>query len=321
MATWQPSVSVIRFAPFELDLRKQELRRNGWKVDPQPQPQAFRLVRLLASHPNELITREQIRAVLWPEEVHTELEVLDRRLNFAIRELREVLGDDAQSPQFVETVRKSGYRFVAPVQCVEWPGAGRPEDKAPDNALVTNHGNALTEAAAGAASKRAPSHFTRPDLPSLVLGAVLGAAAMVGGLVAWRLAVNALFRPVITSVSPIEAKRDQQIVIQGHGFGYHYTPLKGLNTAFLAIGDETAHWSAGRTVPQNADDVTLNITTWTDYEIVIEGFSGAYGQNWWALEPGDTIKLLLWNPQTGAGPAIYYAKVSPARDPSPRPKP
>ena len=104
------SVPVLRFGDCEIDVPAGELRRQGQPVKLGPQP--FKLLLLLSSHPNRLVTREEIRDALWPEGIHVDF---DQSLHFAIRQVREALGDDADQPQYVKTVPKRGYRFIAPV--------------------------------------------------------------------------------------------------------------------------------------------------------------------------------------------------------------
>ncbi|HMA16938.1 MAG TPA: winged helix-turn-helix domain-containing protein, partial [Thermoanaerobaculia bacterium] len=104
---------VVRFGAFEVDLRTGELRRKGLKVDLQEQP--FRILALLLERPGELVTREELRQKLWPDDVVVEF---DQGLNNAIKKLRYALDDSAETPRFVETLPRRGYRFVAPVERV-----------------------------------------------------------------------------------------------------------------------------------------------------------------------------------------------------------
>ena len=115
--------------------------------------------------------------------------------------------------------------------------------------------------------------------------------------------------PFISSVSAIAPRPDQVIVIKGHALG-SYTYYANGDTPFIAIRDKTARWAAGRIMPQNWDEVTLNVADWTDTEVVVTGFAGAYGQHWWKLNPGDQIEVAVWNPQTNAGPALYELKIA-----------
>lgn len=104
---------VLRFGLFELDMRARQLRRQGRLVRLQQQP--FQLLLLLIAKPQELITRDEIRQKLWPEDTFVEF---DDSVNHAIRKLRDALRDDAENPRFIETVPRQGYRFIAPVQAV-----------------------------------------------------------------------------------------------------------------------------------------------------------------------------------------------------------
>jgi DNA-binding winged helix-turn-helix (wHTH) protein len=105
----QPS-RVIRFGAFELDAAKGELRKAGVSLKIHPQP--FRVLLLLAEHPGQTITREEIQRSLWGENTFVDFE---RGINFCINQIRVALGDDAEQPRYVETLPRRGYRFVAPV--------------------------------------------------------------------------------------------------------------------------------------------------------------------------------------------------------------
>jgi len=115
----------------------------------------------------------------------------------------------------------------------------------------------------------------------------------------------------ITSISPILPRPDQTIYIRGQGFGLH-TRFAGTDSPFIAIRDLTGGWAAGRIVPQNWDEVTIDVASWEDSQIVISRFSGAYGSQGWKLRPRDKIEVAVWNPQTDHGPALYHLSVSPA---------
>ncbi|HEV7240882.1 MAG TPA: winged helix-turn-helix domain-containing protein [Thermoanaerobaculia bacterium] len=100
----------IRFGPYALDARNGELRRDGEVVPLAPQP--FRLLLALASRPGELVTREELHREVWGDETFVDFE---RGLNFCILQARTALGDDAKNPQYIETLPRRGYRFVANV--------------------------------------------------------------------------------------------------------------------------------------------------------------------------------------------------------------
>jgi DNA-binding winged helix-turn-helix (wHTH) protein/tetratricopeptide (TPR) repeat protein len=98
------------FGVFEADLRAAELRKHGIRIKLQEQP--FQILALLIEHPGEVVTREELRQKLWP--AHTFVD-FDRSLNKAMTKLRTALGDSADSPRYVETIPRHGYRFLAPV--------------------------------------------------------------------------------------------------------------------------------------------------------------------------------------------------------------
>jgi DNA-binding winged helix-turn-helix (wHTH) protein/tetratricopeptide (TPR) repeat protein len=117
---------IIRFGPFEADLKTEKLLRNGVPVRLQDQP--LRLLLLLLQHPGEIVSREELRSRLWPEDSYGEF---DNGLNVAVRKIRAALGDDAGSPRFVETVTRRGYRFIAETE-VDSPIALPQATRGPD---------------------------------------------------------------------------------------------------------------------------------------------------------------------------------------------
>ena len=99
--------SIIRFDAFEADLRSGELRKQGLKLRIGDQP--FSVLTVLLAQPGEVVTREELQKKLWPADTFVDFE---RGLNKAINRLREALGDSADSPRFIETLPKRGYRFI-----------------------------------------------------------------------------------------------------------------------------------------------------------------------------------------------------------------
>lgn len=118
---------VFRFGPFELTPHLSELRRNDRRVHLQNQPMLI-LVALL-DHPGQLVTREALHRLLWPEDTFVDF---DTGLNTAIRKLRQALSDSTERPRYIETHSRRGYRFIAPVTWMEFQSgdpalaAGRP---------------------------------------------------------------------------------------------------------------------------------------------------------------------------------------------------
>jgi eukaryotic-like serine/threonine-protein kinase len=115
------SFRVARFEGFELDLRAGELCREGDKpVSLAEQP--FRILGMLLEHAGDLVTREEIREALWPNGTIVEFE---HSISAAINRLRQVLGDSAENPQFIETFARRGYRWMVHVEWVD-VGPARP---------------------------------------------------------------------------------------------------------------------------------------------------------------------------------------------------
>ena len=110
MALETSSRAVLRFGIFEADLRAGELRKQGKRIKLQDQP--FQVLTVLLQRPGEVVTREELRSQIWPEDTFVDF---DNSLNTAINKLREALGDSAENPRFVETLPRRGYRFLAPV--------------------------------------------------------------------------------------------------------------------------------------------------------------------------------------------------------------
>jgi DNA-binding winged helix-turn-helix (wHTH) protein/tetratricopeptide (TPR) repeat protein len=98
------------FGVFEVDLRSGELRKRGVRIKLQEQP--FQILSLMLEHPGEVVTRDELRQKLWP--AHTFVD-FDRSLNKAMTKLRFALGDSPESPRYIETIPRHGYRFLAPV--------------------------------------------------------------------------------------------------------------------------------------------------------------------------------------------------------------
>jgi Tol biopolymer transport system component/DNA-binding winged helix-turn-helix (wHTH) protein len=104
------SARVVRFGDFEADLQTAELRKSGVRVPLQGQP--FQVCAILLSRSGELVTREELRQKVWPDDTFVDF---DQALNTSIAKIRIALGDDADNPRFVETLPRRGYRFIAPV--------------------------------------------------------------------------------------------------------------------------------------------------------------------------------------------------------------
>jgi DNA-binding winged helix-turn-helix (wHTH) protein/TolB-like protein/Tfp pilus assembly protein PilF len=110
MPSSSPEDRVVSFGIFELDLTSGELRKSGTRVKLHDQP--FQVLAILLSRPGEVVTREEIRKKLWPDGTFVDY---DHGLNNAVNRLREALGDTAETPRFIETLPRRGYRFIGAV--------------------------------------------------------------------------------------------------------------------------------------------------------------------------------------------------------------
>src|SRR4030081_1144519 len=122
---------VLQFGVFQADVRAGELRKNGAKLKLQEQP--FQVLCLLLEHPGELVSREELRNRLWPADTFVDF---DHGLNAAIKRLRDALGESAETPIFIETLARRGYRFIAPVDLqIKDRGERQPHSSPPARAI------------------------------------------------------------------------------------------------------------------------------------------------------------------------------------------
>ncbi len=298
--------SAVRFDVFELDAKRCELRRRGVPVDLPPQ--ALKVLGILAERPDELVTRKEIREALWPGQAYGDF---DSRLNFAVRKLREALGEDAEQPRYVQTVRNAGYRFIAPVR----GGEASSNFRSNLQGLPVSRPRMVVGGGFRLGSGASMLVFTTAVV--IAAGAVLllrqgnlGQSGRVEAKAAGA-TTNVEYEPRIDSVSEILPAVRQRIVIRGRGFGLH-VPYVHTDSPYLAIRDLSAHWAAGRIVPHNWDEVMVDVEIWTDSQIVIGGFSGDSGKGGWRLAAGDELEIAVWNPQSGVGPGLLRVAVTSA---------
>jgi eukaryotic-like serine/threonine-protein kinase len=207
------------FGVFEVDLRAAELRKHGVRIKLQEQP--FQILSLLLDHPGEVVTREELREKLWP--AHTFVD-FDRSLNKAMTKLRAALGDSADSPRYVETIPRHGYRFLAPVYL---PHSEHEHSNGHEPTVDPFAGN-------GKSSAHAENHrdFQTTDLPAAprkwqFYGLVAAVAVVAAVLVAIR-----VLQPATSSGSPGAISPRRSVAVLG------FTNLSGdqhedwLSTAF-----------------------------------------------------------------------------------------
>src|SRR6266700_5083904 len=109
---FRPSRGTVRFGIFELDEDAGELRKQGARMKLQEQP--LQILQVLLQRPGEVITREELQQKIWPSDTFVDF---DHGLYNAIKRLREALGDSAETPQYVETLARRGYRFIGKIDC------------------------------------------------------------------------------------------------------------------------------------------------------------------------------------------------------------
>jgi len=150
-------LATLRFDTFTLDLRAGELYKSGHKIKLQEQP--FQILAMLLAQPGQVVTREQLRERLWPEDTFVDF---DHSLNTAVKKLRVALNDEVDKPRFIETLPKRGYRFVGPrVEAT----------KVPDSPSVKEIGSPAQENGAG--SKAEPTGTVRPARPRWKISAAI----------------------------------------------------------------------------------------------------------------------------------------------------
>lgn len=177
---------IFRFDQYEADTRSGELRRNGERLRIQEQP--FQVLVALMELAGDVVTREDLRQRLWPSDTFVDF---DHGLNTTINKLREVLGDSASNPRYIETLPRRGYRFLARVEVVSAEPAplAAADPEAPTGEIPAT---VLAEARQKAASTPAPPvHRELPEISrtrSTALFVLLQLMYLVFYIVAlWRL--------------------------------------------------------------------------------------------------------------------------------------
>jgi TolB-like protein/DNA-binding winged helix-turn-helix (wHTH) protein/Flp pilus assembly protein TadD len=178
----------LRFGVFDLDLQAGELRKHGLRIRLQEQP--FEVLAMLLERPGEVVTREELQKKLWPADTFVDF---NHGLNKAINKVREALSDSAESPRFVETVARRGYRFLAAVEIA---------DAAPARSLET-----VATPPTRTAAPSSPEQAGKPATHKLVLRPVAWKISVFlvllvsGCLAAWKLHFSNRPPPVIRSLA------------------------------------------------------------------------------------------------------------------------
>jgi len=134
VATQPPVADRLRFGEYELDVRAGELRKHGVRLRLRGQP--LRVLEILLERSGEVVTREEFQTRLWPADTFVDF---DHSLHNAISRIREVLGDSAETPRYIETLPRRGYRYIGPVQDFQAPqvAAETGEHSTQPTALIT----------------------------------------------------------------------------------------------------------------------------------------------------------------------------------------
>ena len=163
-----------RFGPFELDTQCGQLRKDGVGLKLQGQP--LQILEILLEKPGQLVTREELRQRLWASDTFVDF---DHSLNTAIKKLRQALGDEADTPHYIETLPKRGYRFIGEVAAEENPHASSAIDQPAGEDVVSKVTTTLVDAVLDAASeskRKARRSILIAAVSALLLIAAAGAA-------------------------------------------------------------------------------------------------------------------------------------------------
>lgn len=196
----------MRFGPYELNLESGDLRKFGYRI--KLQPKSFLVLQALLEAPGQLVTRDELKARLWPENTFVEFEA---SLNVAVRRLREALSDEAQDPAYIETVPRHGYRFIAtaePLPVAALPSLGP--------TLVREAG----EAAAGPDSSIALLNVPKPSPWRRLLPALAALILLTAGMIWWKRSGIVPRKPLATSIAVLpfadmSSEKNQQYFSDG----------------------------------------------------------------------------------------------------------
>jgi DNA-binding winged helix-turn-helix (wHTH) protein/Tol biopolymer transport system component len=159
-----------RFGVYEVDTRRVELRRNGTLV--KIREQSFLILVYLLEHAGEIVTREELRRVLWPSDTFVDF---DHSLNMAVMQLRDALGEATDAPHFIETIPKRGYRFIAPVTAASDLPNGLVSSLGEAALFVIDGTKGASQAAPATAAGRIPHRWWKAAATVLAVGLLASA--------------------------------------------------------------------------------------------------------------------------------------------------
>jgi TolB-like protein/DNA-binding winged helix-turn-helix (wHTH) protein/Tfp pilus assembly protein PilF len=185
-----PSSGRLRFGNFEIDLRSGEVRRDGKRVRLQEQP--FQVLRVLVERQGEIVTRDELKQILWPADTFVDF---DDGLNTAVKKIRDVLGDSSERPRYIETIPRRGYRFLGKVEDVQASGITAPDLHAK---AIPGEEKALADI---------PSGRLTPSSRRVLAGGVATLALLFFALVLYRTgSANHITQPTIKSLAVLPMK-------------------------------------------------------------------------------------------------------------------
>jgi TolB-like protein/DNA-binding winged helix-turn-helix (wHTH) protein len=189
-------LAVRRFGAFEINLQSGELRKKGMRLRLSGQP--FLVLAVLVERPGEVVTREELHSKLWPADTFVDF---DHGLNNAVARIREVLEDSSETPRYVETIPRRGYRFIAPLADVA-AEVSRPVAEP----ALTPASNSVPEEASGVSAPRAEKKAASSRL-RLYLWTAAALVCLVGGFALYRARrATSARRPAIKSLAVMPLK-------------------------------------------------------------------------------------------------------------------
>jgi len=235
----------LRFADFEVDPRSGEVWKHGIRVRLQAQP--FQVLCVLIERRGEIVTRDELKQALWPADTFVDF---DNGLNTAVKKIRDLLGDPAERPRYVETIPRRGYRFIG---TIEFPSPSQPAE--PVAAL--NAQSVLPQKAAGA--------WWRPGRPAVfaVLGVLALAILLTGAVGSWRKRLGGHTLPHIESVAVLPLANlsrdpDQEYFADGMTEAL-IADLAQIKALRVISRTSAMHYkSTNKTLPQIARDLNVD---------------------------------------------------------------
>ena len=170
-----PAARYVRFGMFHLDLRREELLKDGTRV--KLQGKVYLALLALIERPGEVVTRETLRMRLWPADTHVNY---DANVNTTVNKLRQVLGDSPEQPIFVDTIPRKGYSFVAKIEYLDQPAEQQlPKEHLEGLALAPSQDDGSRVKGLFSPVALSSKWFTAGVISLVVAGMLFGAALML----------------------------------------------------------------------------------------------------------------------------------------------